>query len=238
MLFRSVVPAACAVTVLWVMVTEPKRPKPQPAATGSRDESGTAARAKPLPLGGTFWFFLVILIFFTLGNSADAFLLIKSQDLAIPLFAIFLVYGGTSAFSSIISIPAGRLSDRIGRKALIIAGWTLYALVYLAFSLSPGPWTAGALLVIYGAYYGLTEGVAKAIVADLVPEERRGTAYGFFNGAIGIGALPASLIAGAMWEMKIADRFHLPFLFGAVMAGLAVALLVFLPLRKPAGDEA
>ena len=225
----SVVTAAGAVTVLWVMVKEPRHEAKPAEEKAVRVEETTGASSEPM--GGVFWFFLVILVFFTLGNSADAFLLIDSQDLGVPLFVIFLVYGGTSALAAITAIPAGKLSDVIGRKTLIVTGWTIYAGVYLAFALQPRPWLAAVVLVIYGAYYGMTEGIYKAVVADLVPASRRGLAYGFFNGAIGIGALPASVIAGLMWDHYVGG-FHLPFFFGAVMAGLAVVLLLFLPLHK------
>jgi len=226
----SVAPAAGAVTVLWLWVKEGSgvAVKPKPIA---RDASPKPDVSRVGSLGGVFWFLMIIMILFTLGNSADAFLLIKSQEEQVPLFVIFLIFGGTSVMSALVAIPAGKLSDVVGRKALMIAGWLLYAVVYLVFSLNPGPWAVGAMLSVYGLYYGLTDGVARAMVADLVNPEQRGTAFGFFNGAIGVGALPASVIAGALWPYHL-WKLHLPFLFGSVMAGIAVVLMVFLPLKN------
>jgi MFS family permease len=136
---------------------------------------------------------------------------------------------------TLVSGPAGALSDRVGRRRLIVGGWAVYGLIYLGFARVMVGWQAWALMAVYGIYYGLTEGVAKALVADLVPAEKRGTAYGLFNAAIGLTAFPASFIAGILWQGAFGwNGFGpgAPFYFGAVMALLACALLVFaLPER-------
>ncbi len=118
----------------------------------------------------------------------------------------------------------GRLADRIGRKPLIIGGWLLYAAVYLAFGLAHSAWQAWVLFAVYGVYYGMTEGTEKAMVVDMVPSQRKGTALGWYNLAIGIGALPASLIFGAVW-----DRAGAPaaFALGAALAFIASLGIVF-----------
>jgi MFS family permease len=129
------------------------------------------------------------------------------------------------------STPGGILSDRFGRKPLIVAGWLLYAAVYYAFSRAGSQWQAWTLFAVYGVYFGMTEGVEKALVADLVVPERRGTAFGWYNLTIGIGALPASLLFGAIW-----DRWGstVAFDFGAVLAlAAAIGMALVAPARRP-----
>ena len=116
------------------------------------------------------------------------------------------------------STPGGALSDRVGRKLPILAGWLLYAAVYLAFGRAHAQWQAWALFAVYGVFFGLTEGVEKALVADLVPAERRGAAFGFYNLTIGVAALPASLLFGALWDRRGAPT---AFAFGAALALVA-----------------
>jgi MFS family permease len=120
------------------------------------------------------------------------------------------------------SMPGGSLSDRIGRKKVIMLGWLVYALIYTAFAFSSSAWQAWGLFALYGIYFGLTEGVEKAFVADLVKPEMRGLAYGVFNCAIGIGALPASIIMGVLWHRVSPTA---AFLFSAGLALLALLLL-------------
>lgn len=121
------------------------------------------------------------------------------------------------------SYPAGILSDKIRRQYLIVAGWIVYALIYLGFGLATKTYQIVALYILYGLYYGLTEGVEKALVADLVPSEKRGTAYGLYNGAVGIFAFPASLIAGLLWQYISPSA---PFIFGAILAIFASMMLL------------
>jgi MFS family permease len=134
-----------------------------------------------------------------------------------------------------LSGPAGALSDRVGRRRLLVGGWLLYALVYLGFAAITEGWQAWALLAVYGVYYALTEGVAKAFVADLVPAELRGTAFGVFNAAIGLMAFPASFIAGVLWQGAFGWSGlgpGAPFYLGAALALLAALLLLALPPSK------
>ena len=120
------------------------------------------------------------------------------------------------------------MSDRFGRKPLMISGWLLYAAVYLGFSRATAEWHAWALMAGYGVFYALTEGTEKALVSDLVPRERRGAAFGWFNLAVGIGALPASLIFGAIWDRAGSET---AFMFGATLAFLAALGMTMLPTR-------
>jgi len=118
-----------------------------------------------------------------------------------------------------VSLPAGVLSDRLGRRRVITLGWFIYALVYLGFALASNIWQVWLLFACYGIYYGIVEGVARAFVADLVVEEKRGTAYGLYHGVVGLTLLPASLIAGWLWDTVNPAA---PFYFGAGLAFIAM----------------
>jgi MFS family permease len=166
---------------------------------------------------------------FTLGNSSDFFLILDAQHIKAPLIQVVLMLVLFNITYASISTPMGVLSDRLGRKRVITLGWFIYGLVYLGFALSTSIWQIWLLFALYGIYYGICEGAAKAFVADLVPVERRGMAYGLYNGIIGIMALPASLIAGVLW-----DRFApaAAFYFGAGLALLAmVGMMLFVKER-------
>jgi len=123
----------------------------------------------------------------------------------------------------IFSLPGGVLSDRLGRRPVIVAGWLVYALVYLGMAFANAGWQFWLLLAAYGCYYGLTEGAEKALVADFAPKELRGTAFGIYHAAVGLAALPASLVFGALWSLYGAP---LAFGFGAVLAGAAALMLM------------
>lgn len=182
------------------------------------------------PLGKRFWAFLAVLLVFTLGNSTDAFLLLRARDLGIDAALIPILWALLHVVKSLSSTPGGALSDRLGRKPLLVAGWILYAAVYFALARADAAWQAWALFAVYGIYFGLTEGVEKALVADLVPADRRGAAFGWYNLALGIAALPASLLFGAIW-----DRAGAPvaFGFGAAMALIAAVGIAFVaPSRE------
>jgi MFS family permease len=137
-----------------------------------------------------------------------------------------LVYALFNLVSALTAIPAGSLSDRIGRRRTITYGWGVYAFAYLGFAVAYQPWMIWGLYAFYGFYYALTEGAAKAMIAELVPDTRRGGAYGLYNASVGVMALPASLIAGALWT-RVGPAA--PFAFGAAMAALAVVALHFVP---------
>ena len=173
--------------------------------------------------------FLVVMTLFTLGNSTDAFLILRAQSGGASVLAILALLAGFNLVYTVLAGPVGALSDRMDRRKVIIGGWLLYGGVYLGFAMADRTWHFGVLYALYGAYYALTEGVAKAYVADLVPEpERRGSAYGAYNGAIGLTALPASVIAGALWQ-GVGDWSGLgpaaPFLFGSGLSLVAALLL-------------
>jgi MFS family permease len=170
-----------------------------------------------------FQAFLVVVVLFTLGNSSDSFIILRGQDRGLSILQIMGMLMTFNAVYAILAGPLGSLSDRIGRRKLMLLGWTVYGLVYLGFALSHTGVEIWVLFGVYGIYYALTEGVAKALVADIVPQEQRGTAYGLFNAAIGFAALPASLSAGILWQLVNPAA---PFVFGAILSILACILLV------------
>lgn len=222
----TAIPGALAVAMVLFGVRE--MPREVPAQ--SQDKSGKLdLRA---PLGRRFWCFLAVLLVFTLGNSTDAFLLLRARDLGIDAALIPILWAVLHVVKALSSTPAGALSDRIGRKPLLVAGWLLYAGVYLALAYAETAWHAWALFAVYGVYFGLTEGVEKALVADLVPADVRGTAFGWYNLAIGVGALPASLIFGLIWDGAGAP---VAFGFGAAMAlAAAIGISFVAPARQSA----
>ena len=213
----SLVPAVLAVLVL---------------AIGARDMpisgQGPLPRFALRALGRPFLVFMVIVALFDLGNSSDAFLVLRAQERGMSVVGILSMLVVFSLVYTLVSAPAGMLSDRIGRRQLIIGGWLLYAIIYLGFGLAETSRQVWFLYAIYGLYYGLAYGTSKAMIADLVTENVRGTAYGTYNAVLGILDLPASLIAGILWQgVGGWDGFGAaaPFLFGAILS-FAAALLM------------
>lgn len=176
---------------------------------------------------GNFKRLLFIVALFTLSNSTDAFLLLRAEQSGIRpamLPLLWMVLHFSKVFFSLIG---GDLSDRLGRRSMIVTGWMVYAAVYISFAFVDAAWQAWALFALYGAYFGLTEGVEKAFVADLVEEEKRGTAYGFYNLFYGITVFPASLLFGFLWS-----QFGAPTAF-AVSASISVAAAILLITVRP-----
>jgi MFS family permease len=172
---------------------------------------------------------LLIMALFTLGNSADAFLILRAQAAGLALRQVMGLLLLFNVSYTLLSGPAGAVSDRIGRKRVLLLGWGLYALIYLGFAVAVQGWHLLLLFVAYGFYYGLAEGTAKAFVADLVQPDQRGTAYGWFNAAIGVAALPASLLAGLLWQGAggwPGLGMAAPFVFGGALALTAAVLLM------------
>ncbi|MBE3138285.1 MAG: MFS transporter [Actinobacteria bacterium] len=176
-------------------------------------------------LGGRFSYFLSILVIFALGNSTDAFLLLRASDLGIKTAAIPLLWAVHHISKAIFSTLGGHISDKLGRKTMIICGWVVYFLTYFGFAFANVPYMIWVLFVFYGLFFGFTEGVEKAFVCDMVPKDNLGTAYGFYNLAIGLSALPASLIFGFVWKVF---SFKAAFIMGACIAAVALIMLLFL----------
>jgi MFS family permease len=172
----------------------------------------------------------VIVSIFTLGNSSDGFLVLRAQNLGISVTGILVMLAVYNLVIALVSTPAGSLSDRVGRRRLIIGGWLVYAAIYFGFALAQNAWQVWLLYVTYGLYFGMAFGTANAMVADLVPENMRGTAFGTYHAVIGLLAFPASLIAGILWQ-GVGTWAGLgpsaPFLFGGSLAMIAALLMAF-----------
>lgn len=178
---------------------------------------------------GKFKFFLVTVVIFTLGNSSDAFLILRAKDLGVSTALIPILWVFLHIVKTVSSIPGGIISDKFGRKNIIIAGWIIYAISYFGFGLATNQLQIWLLFIFYGFYFGLTEGVEKALVADLSRQEIRGTAYGTYYLATGIASLPSSLLMGILWQ-KFGSTFA--FLTGSILAIISSILLSTISLSK------
>jgi MFS family permease len=168
--------------------------------------------------------YLLVLFVFSLGMSSDAFLLLRSSQAGLRPSEVFLLVALFNMVTALSAYPAGVLADKLGKKRVIILGWMFYGAVYVGFAIAESTAIISILFVLYGLYYGMTEGVEKALVADLVPAERRGAAYGYFNMIIGLSALPASIGFGFLWQQFTPA---VAFSVGAGFAVLASVLLLF-----------
>ncbi|MBU4267877.1 MAG: MFS transporter [Acidobacteria bacterium] len=219
LVLASLLPAAAAVVILALAAKETK--------IGG---DGRLPRFAFKPLGKRFRCFVVIVGIFELGNSSDAFIILRAQERGLSIAGIFAMLIAFNFVYTVISLPAGKLSDRIGRRRVIMAGWALYALTYLGLAQARSAVHIVILYVIYGAYYGLSYGTAKALVTDLVPTESRGMAFGTYNAVLGLSDLPASILAGILWSglgKWAGFGPAAPFYFGAAMASLALLLFAF-----------
>ena len=235
----AAIPGALAVGLLVWKVREDGRQQgsssatpPEPAATPpstAAPQSGPPEDTAAIEIRGAFRRYLVVLALFTLGNATDAFLLLRAGDLGVPLEAVPLLWGVHHVSKSVWSVPGGALADRVGPRAAILAGWLLYAATYAGFAAATAAWHAWALFAVYGLFYGLTEAPEKALVAMLAPAGRRGAAFGAFHFTIGLTALPASVLFGALWA-----RYGptVAFLTGAALALAAAALLPLTRVRQ------
>lgn len=225
----SILPAVLAVIVLALGAREVAAAGQGPGP--ERVERSGKLRFTLRGMDARFKYFLLAVVLFTLGNSSDSFIILRAQERGLSILGTMFMLMTFTAVYTVCSGPLGALSDRIGRRRLIVAGWLAYGLVYLGFAISQAGWQIWALFGLYGVYYAATEGTAKALVADLVPDAQRGTAFGLFNAAIGLTALPASVIAGILWQgLGTWSGFgaSAPFLFGALMALLAMILFWWL----------
>lgn len=181
-------------------------------------------------LGKNFLIFMLIVGIFDLGNSSDAFLVLRAQERGMSVLNILIMLAVFNLVYALVSTPAGGLSDKIGRRKVIIGGWIIYALIYLGFALAKNVTHVFLLYIAYGVYYGMAYGTAKAMIGDLVAPEMRGTAFGTYNAVLGILDFPASLIAGFLWSgvgKWAGFGPSAPFFFGATLATIAILLFIF-----------
>jgi MFS family permease len=217
----GIIPAVLAMLVLLIFVKDRGR-KPSSA---SSDYNGLVASRPAAGFDARFKIFLAIVALFTLGNSRDFFVILRAQDLGAPLIHVTLMLVLFNVTYAVTSLPVGMMSDHLGRRGVITLGWFIYALIYLGFALATELWHVWLLFAGYGVYYGITEGVARAFVADMVPEHRRGTAYGLYHGVVGLALLLASLLAGWLWQTLSPAA---PFYCGAGLAFLAMLCMTTL----------
>ena len=217
----TAIPGAIAVAMLFFVKEDETVSEPvnQPA----NPRTNEPARE---PLSGGLVSLMIVLLIFSLGNSADAFLLLRLADALGGATYVPLLWAALHVVKSSLSTWGGALSDQMGRKQLIVAGWGVYALVYLGFAMSTSSRAFIAWFLFYGVYFALAEGPQKALVADLTPRDRRAAAFGVYNGTLGGGALIASILFGYLYE-----HFGSPvaFMTGAALAGVAAVLLLFIP---------
>jgi len=210
-------------------------------AVGAKDVAakhrGAAPSVSLRRMGKPFSIYLAIVSLFTLGNSSDAFLVLRAQNLGVSVTGILVILAMFNLVYTVVSAPAGIRSDRVGRRRLIIGGWLVYAAVYFGFALARKAWLIWFLYAAYGLYYGLAYGTATAMVSDLVPDDLRGTAFGTYHAVTGLLAFPSSLIAGILWQgFGPWPGFgpSAPFFFGGALALLAAFLMaVWMPKKAP-----
>jgi MFS family permease len=227
----SAIPAFAAVLVLAIGAHE-KKPG-EPRDEDAPEDVGVAAESRSrLVDNRPFRLFLIIMVVFTLGNSSDAFLILRAQNAGLSTVGVLGMMLSFNLVYSLLSTPAGALSDRFGRRELLRAGWLVFALTYLGFALADSGWQTWLLMIAYGVYYALSEGIVRAYLADLVPRHQLGTAYGALHAATGITTFPASLLAGILWQGFGGWQGFgpsAPFFIGAGLALCALVLLRFMP---------
>lgn len=233
----TIIPGAIAVALIFLVPEPGGDANPSVVSGFSRTGDGirgfsrTASRA---PLPRAFTNFMIVLSLFTLGNSTDAFLLLKLTDAAGAVQYVPLMWAALHVVKASVSMMGGSWSDRIGRRSVIALGWVVYAVVYAGFAVSTSILTLFFWFLVYGLYFGLTEGTERALVADLAPPDRRGFAFGIYNAVTGLGALAASLLFGFVWNTYgTAAAFGL----GSVLALAATALLFVIIDRTDATDS-
>ncbi len=220
----AAIPAIIVIFVIAGMVKEPTQNEPITT-------SGRSVFSRGRELGSGYWTLMAAVVVFTLGNSADAFLLLRLSDAGVSVMWIAVLWSLFSLVKMGSNLVGGLLSDRMGRKPLVLLGWIFYAAIYLSMAIASSRVILIGLFIVYGLYFGLTEPVERAWVAGLAPADLRGSAFGYYNGAIGIGALPASIVFGGIWA---AFGPAAAFFFGAAMAAIAVLILFRVPEHRPA----
>lgn len=226
--FIALVPGACSALLAAVAVRD------VPHVTDPTSKPRAILQRYPRRL----WHLITAAGIFSLGGSSDAFLLLRCNEIGFTLPQVILVYVLFNVVYSISATPLGGLSDRYGRKTVVAAGWTIYAIVYLGFALTESTIAPWILLGIYGLYQAMTEGVTKAFVTDVVPAHQRAGAIGLFYTITGLSMFVASFIAGAVWDQRwLGGTLLAPFALGAICAALAVPVVLSVPnIKRQAVD--
>ncbi len=217
----SIIPAGIAVLILGLLVKEKRHTSPLQKLR----------KVEWKLFNRDFRLFLIIVFIFTIGNSSDVFLILRAKDLGISIVLIPLVYLVFNLVHAFLATPAGIISDNFGRKRIMLFGFIIFSLVYFGFAVVQSSWFVWILFALYGAYYAFTEGIFKAYIADIVDEQVRGTAYGLLNMFLGLFLLPASIIAGVLWDTVGATA---PFYLGSITAIFAFFLTFVLLPSTPA----
>ncbi|MDE3156603.1 MAG: MFS transporter [Acidobacteriota bacterium] len=225
----TVIPGAMAVALLLWLPETPAAGRPaSPAAADPPPPIRLGDLPRPLAV------FLAILALFTLGNSTDAFLLLRLTDVEGSPITVLLLWAGFNAVKAALATPGGVLSDRLGRRRVIAAGWLMYAVVYAGFAFSRSGLALTGWFFVYGLYYALTEGAERALMADLAPASMRGTVFGLYNAVLGIGSLVASVVFGVIWKLAGAP---VAFGVGAILAVVSTLLLLVFVLPGAGARE-
>lgn len=203
----AAIPAILSVLVLAFRVKD---------STIAKEAVSTTRFAGFRGLNGEFRWLLAVVVLFTLGNATDAFLLLRAQQLGVSIAMIPLLWAALHVSKMAFSVPGGMLADRLGPRRAIMCGWLLYAVVYAAFARASTAWHVWALFLVYGLFFGLTEAPEKSLVATLAPADARGSAFGAYHFAVGVAALPASVIFGLLWQRFGAET--------ALFTGAAIAI--------------
>ncbi len=208
------IPGLIAVTLILLFIKEQKR--------NTEILKIEASWKKEVP--PKFFIFLAAIVLFTLGNSSDAFLILRANLAGISSYTIPILWLFFNLVYAILATPFGILSDKIGRKKMVTAGFVVYSIVYAGFAFAVKKWQIWGLFLVYGLYYAMVEGGLRAFVADIVGKEKRATAYGIYHTAVGVAAFPASFIFGILWQYF---GFQIAFLTGSGLSLLALVLLQF-----------
>lgn len=221
----SMIPGVIAVLLIIFFITEKKK-------------TAAAQAEKPkLTLAHFDWkfkFFVVIATLFAVGNSSDVFLILRAEQVGIPTLTIPVVYLLFNLVYSLSAVPAGMAADKFGRKRLILLGFILFAILYYGFAVASGTKAIWILFGFYGLFMGLTEGIQKAFLATIIPQDFKATAFGVYTTAVGLAMFPASLIGGWLWDhVSPAATFY----FGAITAALSALLFVIFIATIKKGDR-